>query len=89
MITRTVNDTRTIIAITPPLNEPPDDWDGSVVDGAFEVVVFCGGTGSAVVVLTDGWVEFTAGGVVGLGSNLVVVLVDKVVFEAIVVLPAK
>ena len=85
MITRTVNDTRTMIAITAPLSEPPDDFDGLVVDGNFTVVVFWGGTGSTVVVLTEGWVEFTTGGEVGLGSNFVVVLVDKVVFEAIVV----
>lgn len=54
MITRTVKDTRTIIAMTPPLKEPPADWDGSVVDGDFVVVVFRGGTGSAVVVFTEG-----------------------------------
>ena len=76
--------------MTAPPKEPPADWDGSVVDGNFAVVVFRGGTGSAVVVLTEGWVEFTTAGVVGLGSNLVVVaLVDKVVFEAIVVFPAR
>jgi len=54
MITRTVKDTRTIIAMTAPPKEPPADWDGSVVDGGFVVVVFRGGTGSAVVVLTEG-----------------------------------
>ena len=54
MITRTVNDTRTIIAITAPLSEPPDDLDGLVVDGNFTVVVFWGDTGSTVVVLTEG-----------------------------------
>jgi len=40
--------------MTAPPKEPPADWDGSVVDGDFAVVVFRGGTGSAVVVLTEG-----------------------------------
>ena len=86
MTTRTVNETRTMIAITAPPTLT-SDGGGSWVDGEF--VVFEMGGSRVVVVLVGICVEFEGDGVVEFAAIVVVLpLVGKVVFADIVVLPA-
>ena len=87
MTTRTVNETRTMIAITAPPNLTSEDG-GSWVEGEF--VEFEMGGARVVVVLVGIWVEFEGDAVVEFAAIVVVLpLVGKVVFDGIVVLPAK
>ena len=87
MTTRTVNETRTMIATTAPLNVSSEDG-GSWVEGEF--VEFEMGGSKVVVVLVGIWVEFEGDAVVEFVVIVVVLpLLGEVVFDGIVVLPAK